>query len=174
MINKKDLQTIKTELIFNGLLFKQLIGIKFLFNNEEIAKLEVVKNSKSTRLFNITTIKNELIKLEGTDKYGITFNIHDVNKEWTYHNPTKILSFTQNNSYKSDNQEITFKYNGFGLMFRDQNKFIGRIQTTQTNIFSKPSYDIDFIDFKVINFLMANCGIEIIQRYIYRLYETGD
>ena len=38
-------------------------------------------------------------------------------------------------------------------MFHEQNKFIGRIKATQTSIFSKPSYDIDFIDFKYINFL---------------------
>lgn len=173
-ISINDFQTIQIELVLRGRIFKDLAGIKFNYNAEEFGMATISRGQKSFGEYHLRTAGNDILRLVARTELGIEFDIWDNNEKYEYINSNSFLTFNRTHSFRSVTLEMKYQYNGYGVMIYKDNIFVGRIKKDNKFFSNQLDYSIHFIDFDSVNFLMSLCTIEILQRYIYRLHETGE
>jgi hypothetical protein len=174
LISINDFQTIQIELDFKGIIFNDLERIKFNYNSQEFGIITLNRELKSLGEYHLRTANGNILRLVATNKSGIEFDIWDNNEKYEYIRSNRIINIKQIYTFKSDTHEIKYQYNGYGIMIYKDDIFIGRIKIDDKLLSAHLNYSIHLIDFNSVNFLMSLCAIEILQRYIYRLHETGE
>jgi hypothetical protein len=174
LISINDFQTIQIELVFKGRIFKALEGIKFNFDTKEIGIITINRDDKRFGEYHLRTADSSTLRIVAKYKSGIEFDIWDNNEKYEYIRSNRIINIKQIYTFKSNAHEIKYQYNGYGIMIYKDDIFVGRIKIDNKLLSAHLNYSIQIIEFNSVNFLMSLCSIEILQRYIYRLHETGE
>ncbi len=176
LININDFETLSVKLTFKGGVFRNLKGISFMLKDSEYAVIIIDESlNKQKGEFELVIVNGESVKLIKKDKLGLEFDILENEKKWLHVTINKaILNYSPYKSYKSAHSEIKFKETGYGYMFYKDDKFIGIIRS-ESKLFSlQPNYFIDAIDKVLLNFLVAMCTVEILQKYFFKISSLGE
>ncbi len=174
-ININDFETLSAKLAFKGAAFRNLKSISFLLKDSEYAVIIIDESeNKQTGEFELTIVKGESVKLVKKDKLGLEFDIWENDKKWEYVTNKAFLNYSPFKSYKSEHSEIKYRETGYGYMFYKDDNFIGRIRS-ESKLFSlHPNYFVDVIDIASLNFLVAICTVEILQKHFFKLSSLGE
>lgn len=174
LFNINNFQTIHTKIIFGGGFFRKFAGIEYFHEGQLYATLKCITKEKNSTLYESIISNGQILRIIPTSKSGDEFEIWDDTINWQQVKKSKLLSFSDYQSYKFDKDEIKYLHNGYGIMLYKNEDFIGRIKDKSNPLSANVNYIIDFADFGSIGLLMAICAIEIIKREVYRLHETGE
>ena len=174
IIDINDFETITTELLFEGKLFKSLSGIVYKFQEVEYSTLTVSKTNTYIERFEIHNIDGSINCLIKVDNSGKIFDLV-VNKVlWKSKINEGLINYAPYNTFISEKGEFKIKETGYGSMFYLNNVFVGRIRRETNLLTRQDKLFIDFITKEAVDFLIAVCSVEIIQNRFLKLSSLGE